>query len=77
MFRSRYLAILVALLGLLAFGYGLVSAPTADAITLPAHCADLASGDCDNPFQCLVLCFMELAGLYDYCETHPADPRCF
>ncbi len=52
----------------------LTSAPLA--VDLPSHCNDLLDGDCDQPLRCLALCFMELAGLYDFCERFPNDPRC-
>lgn len=66
-------------LGILAILFVAVipfQATIAHAVTLPAHCSDLLDGDCDRPLLCLAMCFMELAGLYEFCDRYPNDPRC-
>jgi len=62
----------------LALGLSLVapSAAPAEARSLPVHCEDLLDGDCDFPWLCIVLCYMELREQGEYCALYPTDPRC-
>jgi hypothetical protein len=62
----------------LALGLSLVapSAAPTEARSLPVHCGDLLDGDCDSPWLCIVLCYMELRELAEYCALYPTDPRC-
>ena len=52
------------------------AAEPVEARALPIHCADLLDGDCDIPWLCIVLCYMELREQTEYCTLYPTDPRC-
>jgi hypothetical protein len=54
----------------------MVALSSAPAFTLPGSCDQLIEGECDNPITCLYFCFLELAGLRDFCDQYPGDPRC-
>ncbi len=47
-----------------------------EARQLPVHCGDLLDGDCDVPWQCILLCFMELLAQTEFCAHNPTDPQC-
>lgn len=67
-------ALFLALLIASAIGIAHPDDPAARA--LPPHCDELAHGECDDVWFCLVACFMELMGLDDYCSQHPDAPQC-
>ncbi len=71
-FRSLILAAVI-----LAAPVSLLLTPTsAEARQLPVHCGDLLDGDCDVPWQCVLLCFMELLAQTEFCAQYPTDPQC-
>lgn len=76
MFSRSYRLGFVSLVLLICVLAAPLLAPPTQAVSLPIHCSDLLDGDCDRPLLCLAICFMELAGLYDFCERFPNDPRC-
>ncbi len=69
--------ILIALVLAFALFSAIAVAPgDTRARSLPLHCDSLIQGDCDNPWQCIVACFMELVGLDEFCRQHPYSPQC-
>ena len=73
---QRVSCLIFASLLALLLGSAVVHPDSVTARALPQHCDDLAHGDCDSVWFCLVACFMEMLGLEEFCSQHPNSPQC-